>query len=105
MISTCGASRFITPSQVPTKSSWSPKSDRNVMTTAGSLNGGPSDGRDEALEGVLSGLLEHTCARGSGRPCRLGADRDGRHFESQRRERFGCGGRSQDDQIAGRRRL
>ena len=32
MISASGAIRFITPWQVPTKSSWSPKSERNVIT-------------------------------------------------------------------------
>ena len=35
MISASGAIRLITPWQVPTKSSWSPKSVRNVITTAG----------------------------------------------------------------------
>ena len=91
MISASGAIRLITPWQVPTKSSWSPKSLRNVTNIRRRLTRGAQDGGGEAVRilGVcLGGDVE---ARVAGGACRLGADRDDRRRRGVAGERAGGG--------------
>src|SRR2546429_8901849 len=76
MISASGAIRLITPWQDPTKSSCRPKSERNVMTTRGSLNAGGGDRRDESVEVVRLGLPNHLDPLASRSAGGLGRDLD-----------------------------
>src|SRR6476659_868072 len=99
MISASGAIRLITPWQVPTKSSWSPKSDRNVITIGGtlrrSLDRRPPDGLDQPVEIVRLSLgddVDAGCLRGARR---LGPDRDGGQLKPERGEGLGGRGRGQ----------
>src|SRR5436305_13838080 len=85
MMSASGAMRLITPWHVPTKSSWSPKSDRKVMNTGAMLNArGRRDGLDQAVEIVALGLGDHLQAVLAGFTGGLGADRDRRDLEAER---------------------
>src|SRR5437867_7421698 len=88
MISAWGAIRFITPWHVPTKSSCSPKSLRNVMNTFPTLPTGDSrDGGDETVEVVRLGLREHAYPMALGDIGGLGPDRDGGDPSSELSER------------------
>src|SRR5438093_2259898 len=62
MISTSGAIDLITPWQVPTKSSWSPKSLRKVTNTRATLRAGSEHGFDQALEVVCLSLAHDSHA-------------------------------------------
>src|SRR6266542_1824476 len=103
MISTSGAIRLITPWQVPTKSSWSPKSERKVISTRESLNGGACgacDGGDETVEVVRLRLRHHADPGGVGGARGLRADRDRRQVEPERAEGLSGRGRREYDQLA-----
>src|ERR1044072_9219149 len=87
MISVSGAMVLITPWQVPTKSSWSPKSERKVITMGGSLprprgRRRPRDGFDQSVEVVRARLRDHPYSGQLGGACRLGTDRHRRESEA-----------------------
>ncbi len=89
MSMTCasGAIRLITPWQVPTKSSWSPKSVRKVMNTAPSLRRARARARPRStrpVEVVRLGLGDDVDARRARPPGRLRPDRDGGRRAAER---------------------
>src|SRR5919201_394936 len=103
MIWASGAICFITPWHVPTKSSWKPKSDRNVMTTAGSLNGGLRGLHDRGDEPVdVMGLrFGDDADPGSARRAAcLGADRDRRQGKCEHSSGLRGRRRREHDQVA-----
>src|SRR6266498_769436 len=93
MISTSGAIRFMTPWHVPTKSSRSPKSVRNVMkrTATAREPNPPLRGRRRRVR------RRPACGRGRG--C-LRADRDRRDVQLEGGKRVGGGRRRQEYEIA-----
>src|SRR6266545_785845 len=101
MISTSGQIRFITPWQVPTKSSCRPKSDRKVMNagTPGRLTGGLLHGLHETAQVVRDGFGNDTDARSLGCARGFGANRDGRRRVREGAVGVGGGGRGEDDEI------
>src|SRR5215210_83047 len=82
--SASGASRLITPWQVPAKSSSTPKSERNVITTARTLTRRLGDRREEPSTVVRLGLGYHVDPECRRRRARLRADRDDRRRELER---------------------
>src|SRR2546426_10770799 len=105
MISPRGAIRFITPWQVPTRSSGGPKSVRTVINRGGSLPGGALDRRNEAVEVVLHRLGDDAEPCGLRSAGRLRADRDRGEIELERRESLSCRGGGENDEVAVRRLL
>src|SRR6266498_3076110 len=103
MISTSGAIRFMTPWHVPTKSSRSPKSVRNVMkrTATAREPNPPLRGRgDESGDVPRAGLRANVDPVGArGRGC-LRADRDRRDVQLEGGKRVGAGRRRQEYEIA-----
>src|SRR5215210_4791628 len=103
--SASGASRLITPWQVPAKSSSTPKSERNVITTARTLTRGLGHRREEPSTVMRLGLgydVDPECRR----RCRgLRADRDGRRRELERGIRASGRRRGEYDEVGVRNRL
>src|ERR671937_735664 len=105
MISASGAIRLITPWQVPTKSSWSPKSERNVMTKAPDRRRSPltaghhGDGGDESVEIVRLGLGRERDTVDLGLAGRFRADRHRRNVETEGGERSRGGRRRPHDEV------
>src|SRR5580765_3728787 len=88
MICASGAIRLITPWQVPTKSSWRPKSERNEMNTAMKLPRFAHCG-NEAFEVGRRRLRLNSQPGGLGGGRRLRADGDDGNLASESRERTG----------------
>ena len=115
MIPASGAIRLITPWQVPTKSSWSPKSERNVMNTGRPESTSAPDGSPRqpparpataaarpALEcsSASATTSRPACARGARR---LRPDRDDREPRREGRERPGGRGGREEVDVGGRK--
>src|SRR4051812_10138914 len=95
----------MTPWQVPTKSSCSPKSLRNVTNTRATLSAGSEDGFDQAVEVMRVSLLHDSDTPFVCRRSRLRPDRHCRNREPELRVGAGGRRRGKHDEVAAKRVL
>src|SRR5256885_16120183 len=100
MISTSGAIDWITPWQVPTKSSCRPKSLRKVTNMAATLSARREDGLDQTVKIVSTSLFDDSHPGFSRCRGRLGTDRDGRDRDPELPVGPGGRRRGEHDQVA-----